>query len=209
LGLGLAGNALDSTGAVFSLAALPNGDLAVGGNFTAAGDNLAAYFAQYHFGTPVVSHPMSAAACPSEMASFNATATSDTPLTYAWRHDATPIDPMVNPSAATDTLLLSSVQPSDAGSYDCIITNACGSVTSNAATLTIRPPYDRACGGPGCDPDVNHDGNTDQADIAYLINVVAGGDNLTGIDPDFNADGNVDQSDIDALINVIAGGNCP
>ena len=60
-----------------------------------------------------------------------------------------------------------------------------------------------------CDPDVNQDGNADQGDIDYLINVVAGGDNTTNIDPDFNHDGNVDQGDIDALINVVAGGNCP
>ncbi|MFA6044996.1 MAG: hypothetical protein WC718_08435 [Phycisphaerales bacterium] len=63
--------------------------------------------------------------------------------------------------------------------------------------------------GPACDPDVNQDGNSDQGDVDYLVNVVAGGPNDTGIDPDFNQDGNVDQGDIDALINVVAGGNCP
>ena len=60
-----------------------------------------------------------------------------------------------------------------------------------------------------CDPDVNQDGNADQGDVDYLINVVAGGANPTGIDADFNQDGNIDQGDIDALINVIAGGACP
>jgi hypothetical protein len=62
---------------------------------------------------------------------------------------------------------------------------------------------------PVCDPDVNQDGNADQGDVDYLINVVAGGPNPSGIDPDFNQDGNIDQGDIDALINVIAGGSCP
>ena len=62
---------------------------------------------------------------------------------------------------------------------------------------------------PICDPDLNQDGNPDQGDIDYLINVVAGGANPTGIDADFNQDGNIDQGDIDALINVIAGGGCP
>ncbi|MFA6045717.1 MAG: hypothetical protein WC718_12105 [Phycisphaerales bacterium] len=66
---------------------------------------------------------------------------------------------------------------------------------------TVNPPV--------CDPDVNQDGNADQGDVDYLVNVVAGGPNDTGIDPDFNQDGNVDQGDIDALINVVAGGNCP
>jgi hypothetical protein len=60
-----------------------------------------------------------------------------------------------------------------------------------------------------CDPDLNQDGNVDQADVDYLIDVIAGGPNPGGIDPDFNHDGNADQADVDALINVVAGGACP
>jgi len=63
--------------------------------------------------------------------------------------------------------------------------------------------------GPLCDPDVNQDGNVDQDDIAYLINVIGGGDNPTGIDPDFNSDGNADQDDVSTLVDVVAGGGCP
>ncbi|MCE7975054.1 MAG: hypothetical protein DYG92_12155 [Leptolyngbya sp. PLA1] len=62
---------------------------------------------------------------------------------------------------------------------------------------------------PPCDPDVNQDGNVDQDDVTYLINVVGGGENPTGIDPDFNQDGNVDQDDVGALINTVGGGGCP
>jgi choice-of-anchor B domain-containing protein len=65
------------------------------------------------------------------------------------------------------------------------------------------------CPSPNCDPDVNQDGNVDQDDVSYLINVVGGGPNPTGIDPDFNQDGNMDQDDVSALINVVAGGACP
>ncbi|MBI1191075.1 MAG: hypothetical protein GC200_10395 [Tepidisphaera sp.] len=64
-------------------------------------------------------------------------------------------------------------------------------------------------GGTPCDPDVNQDGVSDQGDVDYLINVIAGGENPTGINPDFNQDGVADQGDIDALVNVIAGGPCP
>ncbi|MFA6044135.1 MAG: alpha-amylase family glycosyl hydrolase [Phycisphaerales bacterium] len=64
-------------------------------------------------------------------------------------------------------------------------------------------------GNSPCDPDVNQDGNADQGDVDYLINVVAGGDNPSNIDPDFNQDGNVDQGDVDSLIDVVAGGDCP
>ncbi|MCC6951815.1 MAG: hypothetical protein IT433_10265 [Phycisphaerales bacterium] len=62
---------------------------------------------------------------------------------------------------------------------------------------------------PPCDPDLNQDGNVDQDDVLYLINVVGGGNNDTGIDPDFNQDGNVDQDDVTALINTVGGGGCP
>lgn len=62
---------------------------------------------------------------------------------------------------------------------------------------------------PLCDADLNQDGNVDQDDVGYLINVVGGGDNSTGIDPDFNHDGNIDQDDVAALITVVAGGDCP
>jgi hypothetical protein len=70
---------------------------------------------------------------------------------------------------------------------------------------TVRLTYT----GPRCDPDVNQDGNVDQDDVSYLINVIGGGDNPAGTDPDYNQDGNVDQDDVIALINTIAGGGCP
>ncbi|MCC6952380.1 MAG: hypothetical protein IT433_13165 [Phycisphaerales bacterium] len=62
---------------------------------------------------------------------------------------------------------------------------------------------------PGCDGDFNGDGNIDQDDVAYIINVIAGGDNPNNRDPDFNDDGNTDQGDVDALVNLVAGGSCP
>lgn len=54
--------------------------------------------------------------------------------------------------------------------------------------------------------DLNGDGNADQQDVDYLINVISGGDNPNSIDPDFNHDGNADQADIDDLIRALAGG---
>ena len=63
--------------------------------------------------------------------------------------------------------------------------------------------------GSSCDPDINQDGNVDQNDVDYLIDVIAGGPNPVGADPDFNQDGNVDQNDIEGLISVVSGGDCP
>ncbi|MCC6951639.1 MAG: hypothetical protein IT433_09360 [Phycisphaerales bacterium] len=61
---------------------------------------------------------------------------------------------------------------------------------------------------PQCDPDENQDGNVDQDDVSYLIDVIGGGENPTGIDPDFNQDGNVDQDDVLKLIDVVGGAGC-
>jgi uncharacterized membrane protein len=77
-----------------------------------------------------------------------------------------------------------------------------GSPRAWIADLDYTPP-------PACDSDYNQDGNADQDDVAYLVNVVSGGPNPTGRDPDFTLDGNVDQDDVAALINVVAGGPCP
>lgn len=62
-----------------------------------------------------------------------------------------------------------------------------------------------------CDPDINHDGNTDQDDVGCMINVVSGNPSCAdpNFPPDFNHDGNVDQDVVLALMNTVAGGGCP
>ena len=136
-------------------------------------------------------------------------------MTYQGLRDGVPLTD--GPAAAgasvagstTLTLTISRVSRAEAGDYVCEITNSFGLATSQVAILTVRRPYSRECGGPGCEPDLNVDGNVDSADIAYLINLIAGGQNPTAADPDFNQDGNADQTDIDALVGVVAGEACP
>ena len=181
---------------------------------------------------PTISQqPTGVVLCPSSSALFSVFAASTPPFTFLWQWQPTPgtawvnivdgpnTDPLGGPhrftaaGARAGTVTIGNVGGSSTASSHwekrCIVSNICGSVTSDTATLTILSGSDPACGGPGCDPDVNQDGNADQGDIDYLINVVAGGENTTNIDPDFNRDGNSDQGDIDTLINVIAGGICP
>jgi alpha-tubulin suppressor-like RCC1 family protein len=63
---------------------------------------------------------------------YSVTVTGVGPFTYQWRHNGT------NISGATDaTLTLSNVGASQGGSYTVVVSNAYGSVTSNAAALTI------------------------------------------------------------------------
>ncbi|HEU4632784.1 MAG TPA: Ig-like domain repeat protein, partial [Flavisolibacter sp.] len=67
-------------------------------------------------------------------ASFTVAATGTPPLSYQWRKNGTNIN-----GATTDTYSIGSIVSGDGGNYDVVITNACGSVTSSAAVLTVYP----------------------------------------------------------------------
>jgi len=67
--------------------------------------------------------------------SFYVSVIGSAPLTYQWTFKGA-----VVPGATTNTLTLTSVQPSEAGAYAVTITNAAGSTTSAAANLTILVP---------------------------------------------------------------------
>ncbi len=65
--------------------------------------------------------------------SFKVVATGTAPLSYQWQKDT------VNIAGATgDTLALTGVVSGDAGSYRVVVSNAAGSATSDAATLTVN-----------------------------------------------------------------------
>jgi hypothetical protein len=135
---------------------------------------------------------------------FTVQASGSPQFSYVWRRGATVLANGGRFTGATSaSLTINPVTQADAGTYTCTVTNPCGSAVSAGATLTVTVPP------PACDPDYNQDGNADQDDVAYLVNVIAGGANPTGRDPDFNQDGNVDQEDYIALVNVVAGGPCP
>jgi subtilisin-like proprotein convertase family protein len=81
----------------------------------------------------ITSQPFAAAACLGSSAFFRVTSTGDS-RTFQWRLDGVPI-----PGATASRYDIASMTAADAGSYDCIISNECGSVTSASATLTLRP----------------------------------------------------------------------
>lgn len=72
--------------------------------------------------------------------SFTVGATGTAPLSYQWRKDGAALTG--NASATTATLSLSGVTTSDAGSYDCVVSNLAGSDISHPAILTVQvvPP---------------------------------------------------------------------
>ena len=83
----------------------------------------------------ITGQPQSLTVAVGANAGFSVTAIGTPPLTYQWRKGGVDI------SLATNaTLNLSNVQVADIGSYDLVVTNGLGSVTSSAATLTVSPP---------------------------------------------------------------------
>lgn len=79
--------------------------------------------------------PQSQAVAEGGSASFSVTASGTAPFTYQWRKNGVALGG--NATAGLATLIVSPVAQADAGSYDCVVSNAAGSVTSNTATLTI------------------------------------------------------------------------
>ncbi|PJJ53073.1 PQQ-dependent sugar dehydrogenase [Hymenobacter chitinivorans] len=85
---------------------------------------------------PVITgQPANVSVPPGQPASFTVTATGTAPLSYQWQKNG------VNITGATSaTYTIASVAAADAGQYRAVVTNAVGSATSNAATLTVTAP---------------------------------------------------------------------
>jgi uncharacterized repeat protein (TIGR03803 family) len=72
---------------------------------------------------------------------FSVGAQGTAPLSYRWRKNGTNLsDTATISGSATSSLTLSNVFFSDAGSYQVVVSNLSGSVTSAVAVLTVVPP---------------------------------------------------------------------
>lgn len=85
----------------------------------------------------ITTQPSSETVIEGDDVSFSVVAAGDSPLSYQWKKDGVDIE-----GATTATLSLTDVQASDAGSYTVEVTNGAGSITSNAAVLTVNAPGD-------------------------------------------------------------------
>ncbi len=96
----------------------------------------AEYFAVVTNTPPSISQPpQSLNVTNASPASFFAAATGTAPLAYQWRKDGAPIG-----GATATNHLIAAASTNDAGSYDVVVTNVAGAMTSSVATLTIYIP---------------------------------------------------------------------
>jgi sugar lactone lactonase YvrE len=80
----------------------------------------------------ITRQPANAAVLPGNPVTLSVTAEGTAPLTYQWRKGGVPIT-----GATSATLQLSSPQTADSGTYDVQVSNRLGTLTSEAAVLTV------------------------------------------------------------------------
>lgn len=140
-----------------------------------------------------------AAVCVGERAQLRMRVSGTPPMAYQWRRDGVPIPggagPLDGPPDG-DYSVLTTPPVTEAATYDCVVTGACGETTS--APVVVHP-------GP---PDFNGDGVGDLADVATLVDCLAGGE-LCPATADVNRDGNADQDDVAAFVRWVTAGACP
>ncbi len=87
----------------------------------------------------ITSQPQSAIVVVGGVATFTVVATGTAPLSYQWQLNSVNIN-----NATNSNLAVNSAQTGDAGSYQVVVTNPAGSLTSGAATLTVNTPVEIA-----------------------------------------------------------------
>jgi hypothetical protein len=83
----------------------------------------------------ITDSPLSQVVCLGSALTLNVAATSTLAPSYQWRKGGIDI-----PGALSATFNIQSVSNSDAGLYDVVVSNTCGSVLSNPANVTVNTP---------------------------------------------------------------------
>ncbi|XVJ58969.1 MAG: hypothetical protein HEQ23_06025 [Tepidisphaera sp.] len=149
-------------GEVRAILPLPSGLVWVGGAFQSRAQNLVAYAVP---GTlpAFARQPAPMLTVVGGTAVFDLSASALGAVTFRWQKDGVPLDIVANPTAATPILRLSNLQPSDAGSYVCIVTGSCNDLPLGSAPATLTFP------GPACPADFNGDQFVDFFDYLDFV----------------------------------------
>ncbi len=81
----------------------------------------------------IESQPQSLVVCPDDPAEFHVAASGTAPLSYQWRKNGAPI-----PGATGTSYSIALVLPGHEGDYDVVVTNDCGTETSETASLDLQ-----------------------------------------------------------------------
>ena len=142
------------------------------------------------------SHPSSVTVDEGQPASFSVVVGGAT--AWQWRLNGAPL---VNggsiAGANTAVLTIDPATPAEAGTYQCLVTTACGSSLSNNAVLTVNA-------APPCYADFNMDGGIDGDDIVAFYMAWEAGESSA----DVNQDGGIDGSDSDTFYLAWEAGGC-
>jgi hypothetical protein len=139
-------------------------------------------------------------------------ATGQAPLTYQWRHDGVDLVNSGNTfGVTTATMTIVNTLASQAGYYDCRVTNPCGPVISPAAHLQVNTGAGAWRGDMNCDVAVGF------GDInPFVLAISAGETGYYALYPDchyyngdINQDGSVNFGDINPFVECIVEGGCP
>jgi hypothetical protein len=137
-------------------------------------------------GPAIGTQPNAATVCPGDAASFTTSATGSPTLGFQWRLNTTNLTNGGGISGATSaTLSITGVTGLDAGNYDCVVTNGCGSATTNSVALTVLTA------------DADNDGTPDCADGCPMdpLKIAPGVCGCGVSDADTDGDGTVDCLD--------------
>jgi len=156
--------------------------------------------------TTITLQPVDQSVYSGETAYFTVAATGEGTVSYQWQKNG--VDLMNGghySGVTTPTLTVSNVDASDIGSYRCLVTAGCGTVTSNEVTLAFHA---------GVAADFDHDGDVDLTDFSIFQSCFNGPNReaKTGcVTPtaDLDEDQDVDLSDFSIFQSCFNGPNRP
>lgn len=181
-------------GICLAIHAVPLGPaLYVGGLFSAAGGQSCSHIARWS-PTAILSlltQPESVSALSGTSATMSVSTSGTGTVTYQWRRNEVSLsnnDRIIGAQSAT--LHIEPLKLSDAGVYDVVVTNVCGSLTSESAQLYVQPR-------PG---DLNSDDVIDVLDLLILLASWGPCPKRSPCPADLNQSGVVDVQDLLILL---------